>query len=91
MSENIVRGFFKRIVEELSDVQVAEINAALHGTLVSKIRVIILDEKTEALHAEIQEAIQGFEYMELGTKIRDLMNHDTKYVKAFHAKMQGKK
>ena len=87
----LVRTYFKRIYEELSDVQVVEINAALHGTLKGKTRIITLDSKTEELHEEIQKNVKGFEYMELGTKVQDLMNRDTKYIKAFHAKMQGKK
>ena len=47
MSENKTRELFKRIVEELSDVQVAEMNAALHGSLIGRTRTIVLDEKTE--------------------------------------------
>jgi len=90
MSEQI-RSWFKRIYEELSDVQVAEISAALHGTLVGRTRIIVLDEQVKKLHEEIQEELKGFDYMELGTMVQDLMNRDNKYVKAFHEKAQGKK
>jgi len=87
----LVRTYYKRIYEELSDVQVAEMNSALHGTLVGRTRTIVLDEKTNALHQEILKNVKGFEYMELGDKIHSLLERDTKYVKAFHVKVQGKK